>query len=349
MLELTLWMVCSLDPEDGVEVLITGLTMDCPSAVPSLEPSFAPSLVPSSSPSTAPSASPTTSPSAFPLPSTFPSIAPSRFPSTPPTLAGGEFGNCTAESRLETTMEGGTGGFGSMFTVRTGADPVTVTSIEFLAASTDVLYVQVFTKQGNYKGSEANVTAWHKVVDTWLRGAGDVASTDIPENQFDPVHMLPNQTRAFYVSLSKPVMQYSRTARKIGQAISSDSFLQIDIGAGLAGPAFGESLVVPRVFNGALRFRHPDDCITILTTTVTYNFLIVHATTLTPSRAVELTTQSVESTLDSIIQSNGDFRDYVRDYGFELESISSKEVAQNSSGEPTIDCLSNLILSFVLL
>ena len=137
-------------------------------------------------------------------PSKTPSVAPSLFPSTAPTLGVPDFGNCTNISIIETTKEGGTAAFGSMYTTSTFDEPVSILSLDFYTPITAVVTVQVYSKHGDYKGYEADEAAWRKITDATLRGGGQGSITQIPEALFDAVHMLPNQTRAFYVTMSTP-------------------------------------------------------------------------------------------------------------------------------------------------
>ena len=272
-----------------------------------------------------PSSSPTEQPSLSP------SLPPSPFPSTAPTEeVEPYYGNCTAMSRLASSTEGGTASYGTMFTVSTLNEPLSITSLEFLAGVDNMISVRVFTKIGDYKGYESDKSAWLKIADASLRSAGNGVGTEIPEDLFIPVHMKSNQTRAFYVTMSEPNLVYSETGVKVGRAFATDKFLQINAGAGVADPLFGTSLYEPRAFNGALHFLHAEDCVATLDTAVTYTFYIQHAPSVTAKEVSDLTSQSVTSTLESVIQENADFQGYVTGHEFKLGVVSSKAIISSN-------------------
>ena len=292
----------------------------CPSSSPTEQPSKYPSFPPSPSPS-----------AATELPSHSPSLPPRSFPSTLPTEQYEPYyGNCTTTSRLASSHEGGTASYGTMFTVSTLNEPLSITSLEFLASVDNMTSVQVFTKTGDYRGYESDKGAWLKIADASLRSAGNGLGTEIPEDLFSPVHMKHNETRSFYVTMSDPHLVYSKTEVNVGRALSSDKLLQINAGAGVADSLFGTSLYEPRAFNGALHFRHADSCIATLDTAVTYTFYIQHTSSVTAKQVSDLTSQSVTSTLESLIQEDADFQGYVTENEFQMGVVSSKAIISSN-------------------
>jgi hypothetical protein len=264
---------------------------------------------------TADHACPSEVPSA--APSRTPSIAPSEIASEVPSLGVPDFGNCTEASSLETTLEGGTGSYGNMFTV-TSKKRVSVTSLDINAATTDVIYVEVYTRNGGYSGFSEDPASWRRVTAANVTGAGIGEPTSIPDEAFEDVHMRANETRAFYVTLSTADIEYSRTSADVGDALVSDGFLAVNVGAGLAAPDFGGSLFEPRLFNGVVHYRHDDDCIEDVTTVVAYNFKIQHEASMAESEVVQSVNDNVQTTVSALVEIDSALRTYATEYDFVL-------------------------------
>ena len=258
---------------------------------------------------------PSEAPSA--VPSTVPSGEPSQQLSVAPSLGLPELGNCTDISSLETTMEGGTGSYGNMFTV-TSSEPMSITAMTINAATIGDIYVEVYTKNGDYRGFEEDRSNWRIVAAVNMTGAGSGLPTFIPDEDFEDVHMGVDDMRAFYVTLSTADMKYTRTSTSVGEALTSDGLLTINAGAGNAAPDFGGSLFEPRVFNGAVHYRHEDDCTEDITTTLFYTFNIQHDSSMADSEIIEMVNKNVLQTVTSLMEIDATLRSFTDEHDLKL-------------------------------
>ncbi|KAI2507009.1 hypothetical protein MHU86_7394 [Fragilaria crotonensis] len=207
------------------------------------------------------------------MPSLPPSIPPSQEPTSSPSIGVlPDFGNCTDLATLETALDGGTESYGTMFTVTSSAH-VNITSIDIHVATTDEVYVEVYTKIGDYRGFEEDPSSWRAVAAVNVVGAGEGKLTSIPDADFEDVTMAANETRAYYVTTSTAYLKYSRSSVQVGKAQIADDYITINSGAGLAALTLEAQLIPPEV--------SMERCITSITTIVTTIFsrLLVSSST----------------------------------------------------------------------
>jgi hypothetical protein len=256
-------------------------------------------------------------------PTEVPTNIPTPEPTEPRTLAPlPAFGNCTNVASLETTMEGGTGSYGNMFTV-TAKARLAVTTVDMNIGSTDQIYVEVFTKEGTYKGFEEDPGAWTRVSATNVTGSGTGIGTSIPYQDFTAVNMLENQTWAFYVTLSTADIKYSRTSVELGDPFVSDDYISISAGAGLAAPDFGGSLFEPRAFNGKVYYRYEQECAHNISTTVLYNFIVQYAESKSEDEVVMVVDEIVLKTVQALQEMDPDLQEYGKTYHLDLGDVNT--------------------------
>jgi hypothetical protein len=137
-----------------------------------------------------------------------------------------------------------------MVTMEISANPIATT-----------MDVEVYTKLGDYKGSEANSEMWTKIVDTTLTPDREGRGTIIPTSEFASFIMHPNELRAFFVSLKSSDLRYNR-AEGLGQGepFVSDGYLSINVGVGVAGHGFGNQIFPDRMFSGIFHYSHATSC-----------------------------------------------------------------------------------------
>ena len=264
-------------------------------------------------------------PSAAPseVPSLTPSIAPSQEPTSSPSMGVlQDLGNCTDRSTLETILDGGTESYGIMFTV-TSSVRVNLTSIDIHAATTDDIYVEVYTKIGDYRGFEDDPSSWQSVAAVSVIGAGEGQLTVIPDDDFEDVPMGANETRAYYVTMSTAYMKYSRSSVKVGKAIIGDDHIVINSGAGLTAADFGGSVYSPRSFNGDLHYLHKDDCVDNVNTFANYHFNVQHLGSVTEDEISESVNANIIQTVKGILAIDTALRVLNSEYGLELKNSST--------------------------
>ena len=171
--------------------------------------------------------------------------------------------DCVQIQRLQTPFEADTVVYGTMFTVQTSSDSITVLSMEISANPVGTeMDVEIYTKLGDYVGAEADPTQWVKIVDTSLTPAREGQGTPIPEDQFKNFTMETNELRAFFVSLKSSDLRYKRgeDSMEAGQPFVSDGYLSINSGIGLAEYGFNNQIYPSRLFSGIFYYSHATDC-----------------------------------------------------------------------------------------
>lgn len=264
------------------------------------------------------------------MPSVTPTIAPSQQPSQEisylPSLGLPDFGNCTNISKLETPLDGGTESYGAMFTV-TSSEPLSILSMDINVATKDEVYVEIYSKSGDYIGFQEDPSSWRIVAAVNVTGAGSGVLTVIPETDFDDVNMEANETQAFYVTLSSAHLKYSRTSLKVGEVLVYDEFISINAGAGIAAADFGGSVFEPRTFNGALHYLHDDDCIEEVVTSVLYKFDVQLASSVTESNVIQTINDNVMQTVKGLVAIDSTLRSFAMEYAFEFSNTTTYPAA----------------------
>ena len=252
------------------------------------------------------------------MPSPPPSIAPSQEPTSSPSIGVlPDLGNCTDLATLETVFDGGTESYGTMFTVTSSAH-VNITSIDIHVGTTDEIYVEVYTKSGDYRGFEEDASSWRGVAAVNVVGAGEGKLTSIPDAAFEDVTMAANETRAYYVTMSTAYMKYSRSSIEVGKALIADDYVTINSGAGLSEPDFGGSAHSPRGFNGALHYLYKDDCNDNVYTSVDFIFNVQRLGSATESDIRETVNANVLETVKDIMTIDSTLRVFTAEHGLEL-------------------------------
>jgi hypothetical protein len=171
---------------------------------------------------------------------------------------------CNHMMSLETSLESDTVVYGTMFTVESKDDPITILTFEIFANPLGTnIDLQIFTKSGDFVGAENDSTQWTKIVDTSLFPAREGRGTIIPTNKFQNVTMEGrNELHAFFVSLKTADLRYMRDEqeRDVGETFISDNFLSIKSGIGISEYGFGNQIVSSRLFTGIIHYSHKEKC-----------------------------------------------------------------------------------------
>lgn len=239
----------------------------------------------------------------YACPTSAPSVAPSFITEAPTSEP--DFGDCIEKSVVSTALTGTTGAYGNMFTVVGVDEPVKIISMDFHASQADTtVTVKVFTKIGDYKGFEAEPSAWTPIAETSVVSAGVLSSTIIPESAFAATYLFPGETRAFYITIDSPAMRYDWSNVDVGQPVAESKYLKVNSGAGFAELLFGSSTYEPRTFNGNVHYIHSVDCnaAKTVTTQVTYTFFLTHRKDVVESDVLKLANRSVRTSVIGLIQ-----------------------------------------------
>lgn len=211
---------------------------------------------------------------------------------------------CVKSESLETPFEADTVVFGTMFTVQSQDDPISVATMEISATPlAEQMDVEIYTKVGDYQGFENEASQWTQVVATTVTPARDGRGTIIPANAFSGFTMNPNELRSFFVSLKTSDLRYKRGGDyKTGQTFLSDGYLSMNVGIGIGSAGFGFGSVFPdRMFTGIIHYTHATDCDAPSgKSLVTYSF---HARPKTGSASREVITNSVNMVVGDAVES----------------------------------------------
>ncbi|KAL7541361.1 hypothetical protein ACHAXR_011377 [Thalassiosira sp. AJA248-18] len=179
--------------------------------------------------------------------------------------------------KVGTTLYGGMKQSGCMFDIRVptiaeGGPPegVTIMALEVSTFLTTETCFEVYTKTGTYEGYEGDIVqnangswgspTWSILGASTVVGQGEELPTHLPIGSLDPVHVLPGQRQAFYVTMTTPEMRY--TAPMHGEASgtlfnrSPLGHLEILVGSAVAYPF--DEVWSDRIFNGAVVYALGD-------------------------------------------------------------------------------------------
>ena len=314
-----------------------------PSMVESLTPSQRESLTPSQRESLTPSQTESLTPSQREslTPSLLPSPQESMFPTAEPTQVASKFlGQCTEEGTINTTVEGGTGAFGSMFTVTSHNSSLKITSLSFHTDFTEgPITAQVFTKKGDFIGFENLPEAWLQIAESVLIGEGAGLRTKIPTNDFDAVNMYPHETRAFYITLTSADIRYSRTNVTLGEPVVGNEVLSVNAGAGLADYPFATKFFIyePREFNGAVHYNSAVECLP--TDDVAYVFHVHHSPGMREVDLTRLLNINVHTTMQGLFETDPTLLEYQASNHLRLERTTTIVTGEPCQPvQPTFEC-----------
>jgi len=181
-----------------------------------------------------------------PVPATpLPTKVPTPVPATPSPEAPTSVVAKTTSS-ITTTFVGGNGQAGNMFDVTTNKR-IKVKSFDIHTYSDTSVRVLVFTKKGTYEGFEKVQTAWTKICDTLVYGAGSPNPTRIPREAVTSVTIRAGETQAFYVTMTDPNIRYTN-----GIVSANDGTVSFVKSSGVRYP-FGNAYP-NRIWNGVLYY-----------------------------------------------------------------------------------------------
>lgn len=215
-----------------------------------VEPPETPTVSPTDMPSDPywsafPSMLPTVTPTATPTTAS-PTPKPSPSPTPPPTIP---------TSTLSTPLTARTGQAGNMLDLVAEKD-IVLLEMSIHTSSTGSVDVEVWTRQGSYRGYEKNRNAWHRIAKTSVKGKGEGHLTPLPKDAFDPIRIQAGDTQALYATLTTAEMRYSKGSKQ-GKVYVSNDDISIFEGVGVSYPF--KSVFRPRLWQGEIRYALLDD------------------------------------------------------------------------------------------
>jgi hypothetical protein len=170
---------------------------------------------------------------------------------------------CDEPMSLVTSFEADTVVYGTMFTIQSKSEPIDVVTMEISANPIGTeMDVEIYTKLGDFVGSEKDSTQWTKIVDTSVIPAREGRGTIIPPSEFKTISMLSNELRAFFISLKTSDLRYKRdeSGGNSGRTYVSDGYLSINSGVGIGAYGFNDQIFPSRLFTGIMHYTHKTDC-----------------------------------------------------------------------------------------
>jgi len=214
--------------------------------------------------------------------------------------------DCLQNRVLLTNYDGGTGAYGSMFTVTAKEEPISITSLSFHTDnSAGNVTAIVYTKGGNFVGYEHDYSVWRKISKSTLQGSGAGHGSMIEPDNFESVLLFPHETISFYITLTTADIRYGRDENAIlGKPVASNDFLDLNAGVGLADYPFATEFFIysPRIFNGMVHFRTGSSCLP--EQNITYIFNINHPSDVAESQLLKFVTNRFEEITRMLVLSD---------------------------------------------
>jgi len=167
--------------------------------------------------------------------------------------------NAAVSTQLQTTLVGGNGSYGNIFTMEAKESRVKVLSIDILTNISGLyIEVEVWTRPGTYEDHTESMDGWEMIALVSVIGQGEGKVTVIPQDEFEPVEISPTQTQSFYVFLKDSDLVYSGNGEgtDVKKAVKSDDALIIYEGLGVRNYPLSNRVhtYYPRVFNGNINY-----------------------------------------------------------------------------------------------
>jgi hypothetical protein len=153
---------------------------------------------------------------------------------------------------INTTLKSSVSYAGNMFDIL-AKDDIVITSIAFnTPVETDYISVQLYTREGSYKGYDKDISKWTLQADVAVQGKGLDNLTFIPEGAFDPIFVRHKETLAIYITTDRPNLRVDKGAKE-GKKVAANSDIVIYEGVGKRYP-IDKATFSSRIWNGAIQY-----------------------------------------------------------------------------------------------
>lgn len=233
------------DYAEVVVALDNGSVPSCSNG-PTPQPTLRPTLPP---PTPRPTPQPTPSP---PTPRPTPQPTPSPPPPTPSPTPSPTDRRSENDGILETTKASDNQSDGNQFEIRAISN-IQIDSFDIHLSQATSVEVEVYTKSGSYKGSEANAADWTLIQSVTVDGRGQGTLYPLPSLSNSPFIQAGN-SRSFYITVSNGAGKVLYTnGSKEGDRFAANSDLEILEGVGKRYPF--ANTYSPRVWNGVVHYK----------------------------------------------------------------------------------------------
>lgn len=169
----------------------------------------------------------------------------------------GEFEfSCYADcgnKELSVVTEATKGAPGAMFFIKSTTRDIGVREFKFIAWTTSVNQVQVYTRSGEFAGFEHDITGWDLVFDdsVQLNGVNTLTKLSLPNRG---VTVQSGTTQSFFIFINQGNMKYDSGSSELA-LIGADDHVEFYTGVGLTTKFTGSSvnLYSPRRFSGIVK------------------------------------------------------------------------------------------------
>jgi hypothetical protein len=155
---------------------------------------------------------------------------------------------------LSTDMNGTVQWYGCMFMVEAKTN-LTVTSLSFNTASSDLLRIVVYTKEGSYVGSDKRSLDWTLTANVTVEGQGFGNPTPIPAAAFDQTPLKAGAIQSFFVTaIDKRIVMSGGRAVSVNLHHSWSENSEISILTGYAVTNLFGGSYSPYAWNGQIQY-----------------------------------------------------------------------------------------------
>jgi len=155
-------------------------------------------------------------------------------------------------SQLATSYEAERTTSGVMFDLEAKKDLV-IYGIDINTIHNSPARLEMWIKEGSYKGFEKDASAWTNIFNSTVNGNGMGVPTPIPTGSFGPIVLKANETRSLYIAYPQGANLRYFTGTEEGLPAASNDDLVIYEGIARR-VGFDSAIYSPRVYSGALNY-----------------------------------------------------------------------------------------------
>lgn len=154
---------------------------------------------------------------------------------------------------IDTTMDSSVSYAGSMFDIKAKDNNIVITSIGFhTSVESDYMKVQLYTREGSYKGCDRDISKWTLQTDVVIQGRGLDNLTYLPKGAFDPILVRSKEILGIYITTDQANLRADKGTEE-GKKLTANSDLIVYEGVGKRYP-IDRATFGPRVWNGAIQY-----------------------------------------------------------------------------------------------
>ena len=185
--------------------------------------------------------------------SQFPSFVPTFLPTTQTTsIASSSPTMPFSVQRLNTTFDGGSGLSGNMFSI-VATNCVLITGLAVNIALSNPK-IEVWVKEGSYKGHESDPSSWTKHFSGSITGMGMNEASLVSDDVFEPIALSESEMISLYITVCGDTGMRYTYGKKEGEIFARNDDMIIFEGIGIK--YFFGDVFSPRVWNGSILYHN---------------------------------------------------------------------------------------------